>query len=184
MGESQYLFRQIQMAVGLEGSEIGEGRIGHGAFRNKMKSSEKKRALQCAERAARAVGKVIRDNLGAKKTVSSSSQHDIKLELDVRCQKMIERDLRKAFPDVSLLGEEGDSGDTTSELRWVVDPIDGTVNFTYGVPHACVSIALQEKVGEQGANGYDDGYATLVGAVYDPFCDEMWTAIRGQPASL
>jgi len=149
-----------------------------------MKSSEEKRALQCAERAARAAGKVIRDNLRATKVVSSSSQHDIKLELDVRCQKLIERDLRKAFPKVSLLGEEGDSGDTSSEHRWVVDPIDGTVNFTYGVPHACVSIALQEKVGDQGANGYEDRYATLVGAVYDPFCDEMWTAIRGQSARL
>jgi myo-inositol-1(or 4)-monophosphatase len=58
----------------------------------------------------------------------------------------------------------------------VVDPIDGTVNFTYGIPHACVSIALQQKKGGD--------YASKAGLVYDPFTDEMWTAIRGQPAML
>ena len=149
-----------------------------------MKPSELKRALACAARAARAAGKVICNNLRATKKVSSASQHDIKLELDVRCQKLIERDLRKSFPNIALLGEEGDSGDTTAAQRWVVDPIDGTVNFTYGVPHACVCIALQEKAGDPRSAGYEDGYATLVGVVYDPFCDEMWTAIRGQSARL
>jgi myo-inositol-1(or 4)-monophosphatase len=149
-----------------------------------MNLAEQKRALVCAVRAARAAGKVMKDNLRTTKTVSSATQHDIKLELDVRCQNMIERDLRKAFPDIALLGEEGDSGDTTTDQRWVVDPIDGTVNFTYGVPHACVSIALQEKAADPRAAGYDDGYATLAGVVYDPFCDELWTAIRGQPALL
>jgi myo-inositol-1(or 4)-monophosphatase len=149
-----------------------------------MKLSEQKRALECAVRAARATGKVMRANAGVTKTISSSSQHDIKLELDVQCQKLIERSLQKGFPDVPLLGEEGDSGDTTAERRWVVDPIDGTVNFTYGVPHACVCIALQEKASNLRQSGYPDGYATLIGVVYDPFCDEMWTAVRGQRAKL
>jgi myo-inositol-1(or 4)-monophosphatase len=149
-----------------------------------MKLMEQKRALDCAVRAARAAGKVIRDNLRETKTVASSSQHDIKLELDVRCQKLIERALQKGFPGIALLGEEGDSGDTTTAQRWVVDPIDGTVNFTYGVPHACVCIALQEKVRGKRSGGYEDGYVTLVGVVYDPFCDEIWTAIRGQPARM
>src|ERR1043166_3068321 len=149
-----------------------------------MKTSERKRALECAVQAAQATGKVIRDNAHLSKTISSSSQHDIKLELDVRCQKLIERSLQKDFPEVPLLGEEGESGDTTAERRWVVDPIDGTVNFTYGVPHACVCIALQEKATNPRASGYPDGYATLIGVVYDPFCHETWTAIRGQAAQL
>jgi myo-inositol-1(or 4)-monophosphatase len=149
-----------------------------------MKLAEQNKALACAIRAARAAGKVICDNAGVTKKISSSSQHDIKLELDVRCQKLIERSLLKDFPHIPLLGEEGDSGDTTAERRWVVDPIDGTVNFTYGVPHACVCVALQEKVATPRESGYPDGYATLVGVVYDPFCDEMWTANRGQAAKL
>ena len=64
-------------------------------------------------------------------------------------------------------------------MRWVVDPIDGTVNFFYGIPHACVSIALQERSETSGA-----GFRTVVGVVFDPFCDEIWTAVRGEPARL
>jgi myo-inositol-1(or 4)-monophosphatase len=85
---------------------------------------------------------------------------------------------------VGFLGEEGDSGSLTGAQRWVVDPIDGTVNYAYGIPHACVSIALQERANQTGSADYADGYNTQVGVVYDPFADEMWTAIRGRPARL
>lgn len=119
----------------------------------------------------------MRQNLRASKKVNAATSHDIKLELDVRCQQLIEKHLRKTFPKISLLGEEGDSGSTQEALRWVVDPIDGTVNFAYGIPHACVSIALQER----NAKGE---YDTVVGVVYDPFTDEIWTAIRGEPTRL
>ena len=84
-------------------------------------------------------------NWHAPKRVNSAHAHDIKLELDVRCQKLIEKTLRAAFPQISLLGEEGCSGDANSEYRWVVDPIDGTVNYFLGMPHAAVSIALQVR---------------------------------------
>lgn len=145
-----------------------------------MKLSEQKSALGCAVKAARAVGKLMRQNLAASKRINISSPHDIKLELDVRSQKLIERILRAGFPGIAVLGEEGISGDQMAEYRWVVDPIDGTVNFAYGIPHACVSIALQARNPKQeGAE-----YLTTAGVVYDPFCDELWTAIRGQPARL
>ena len=146
-----------------------------------MKSAELKQALAAAVQAAKAAGKLMRGNLRAAKTVKEATSHDIKLELDVRCQKLIERTLRRVFPDIPLLGEEGDSGDTTAESRWVVDPIDGTVNFAYGIPHACVSVALQTQ---SKARSADNGYQTIVGVVYDPFTEELWTAIRGQPARL
>ena len=90
-------------------------------------------------------------NWHAPKRVNSAHAHDIKLELDVRCQKLIEKTLRAAFPQISLLGEEGCSGDANSEYRWVVDPIDGTVNYAFGMPHAAVSIALQETCRVPGA---------------------------------
>jgi myo-inositol-1(or 4)-monophosphatase len=155
-----------------------------------MKPSELKGALGSAVNAARAAGALMKKNAHAPKRINEEHQHDIKLELDVRCQKLIEKQLQSAFPDIPLLGEEGDSGDTEAEARWVVDPIDGTVNFTYGIPHACVSIALQgRKTGRtrnSRATGQhpDAAYETLVGVVYDPFCNELWTAIRGQPARL
>ena len=139
-------------------------------------------ALACAVRAAKAAGEVMRKNLLATKKVNEATQHDIKLELDVRCQKIIERELRKSFPRVHVLGEEGITGDPNAGLRWVVDPIDGTVNFTYGIPHAAVSIALQGRVGASPPAA--GKYSTLVGAVYDPFCNELWTAIRGRPARM
>lgn len=144
-----------------------------------MKISNRK-ALDAAIAAARAAGKLMRQNLRAKKNINSESQHDIKLELDVRCQNLIQRMLHRDFPDVGFLGEEG--GESDAEYRWVVDPIDGTVNFSYEIPHSCVSIAFQKKV--QGSKSRVQSYETLAGVVYDPFCDELWTAIRRQPARL
>jgi myo-inositol-1(or 4)-monophosphatase len=126
----------------------------------------------------------MRRYLTAHKRARAVTQHDIKLDLDVRCQKLIERALRSAFPDVAVLGEEGVVGNPNAEYRWIVDPIDGTVNFTYGIPHACVSIALQGPADHKSSTGYKDGYQTLVGVVHDPFCKEMWTAIRRGPARL
>lgn len=123
-------------------------------------------------KAARAAGKMMRDNWRAPKKINSQTQHDIKLELDIRCQTKITRILNLAFPEIPLLGEEGNSGDIDAEYRWIVDPIDGTVNFTYGIPHACVSLALQRR-GE-----------TQIGVVFDPFCNELWTAVHGKPALL
>lgn len=141
-------------------------------------------ALEHSVTAARASGALMRQNLHSAKQANVVTRHDIKLELDVRSQRLIQRHLTTAFPDIPFLGEEGDTGNVAGERRWVVDPIDGTVNFAYGIPHACVSIALQGRAKSARAADYEDGYQTLVGVVYDPFCDELWTAIRGQPTRL
>jgi myo-inositol-1(or 4)-monophosphatase len=137
-----------------------------------MKKVSTSRALTAAVKAARAAGKVMRDNWYRPKRVNLADAHDIKLELDVRCQKVIEKILRTEFPEIPLLGEEGDSGDVNSEYRWVVDPIDGTVNYFFGIPHAAVSIALQRHA------------RTIIGVIYDPFTGELWTAARGGKTKL
>jgi myo-inositol-1(or 4)-monophosphatase len=154
-----------------------------------MKPSELKRALDTAVKAARAAGGLMKKNFHEPKKINETTQHDIKLELDVRCQKLIEKKLVAAFPEVSVIGEEGNNGDISSDLRWVIDPIDGTVNFAYGIPHSCVSIALQEKVqsAKSAARKHSvtpDGYSTVLGVVYDPFVDELWTATHGGKAYL
>lgn len=157
-----------------------------------MKPSEQRKALAAAVRAGRAAGKLMRQNLRAVKVINAATAYDIKLELDVRCQQVIEKILRAAFPNIALLGEEGDSGAVNEAYRWVVDPIDGTVNYAYGIPHACVSIALQmRRLKPKGQNlksgkaaGRDAQYDTIIGVVLDPFQDELWTAIRGGPARL
>jgi myo-inositol-1(or 4)-monophosphatase len=99
--------------------------------------------------------------------------------LDVRCQKLIEKILHTAFPQISLLGEEGCSGDAKSEYRWVVDPIDGTVNYFYGMPHAAVSIALQYRFKTQNLK-----FKTVLGVIYNSFTDELWTATLGGKTKL
>lgn len=159
-----------------------------------MNLAERKRALASAVGAAREVGRLMRRNQHLDKVVNETGRFDIKIELDVRSQKLIERRLRRAFPDIALLGEEGVSGNIESPLRWVVDPIDGTVNFKYGIPHCCTSIALQMRNSEcarrnlrksRAWRGHPDAaYDTILGVVYDPFCDEMWTALKGGKALL
>ena len=93
-----------------------------------------------------------------------------------------------------LLGEEGCSGDANSEYRWVVDPIDGTVNYFHGMPHAAVSIALQKRrrvpSRESGTRHSNAIHATrprtrtILGVIYGPFTDELWTVMRGRPTRL
>ena len=152
-----------------------------------MNSNLLKEALDCAVKAASEAGSLMRKNFHLAKKVTEQHQHDIKLVLDIRCQKAIERVLRASFPKVSVLGEEGTLGHQQAQHRWVVDPIDGTVNFSYGVPHACVSIALQSRRGEpvsKKPGPLSEAYETTLGVVFDPFCAELWTAIRGSPARL
>ena len=137
-----------------------------------MKTVSLKTALAIAINAARAAGKVMHDNWHKPKRVNSAEAHDVKLELDVQCQALIEKILAAAFPQIPVLGEEGSTGDVNAEYRWVIDPIDGTVNYFLGMPHACVSIALQHRA------------QSVVGVIYDPFTDEIWTTTTGQPTRL
>ena len=153
-------------------------------------------ALKSAVQAARAAGKVMHANWHRPKRVNSAEAHDIKLELDVRCQALIEKILATAFPLVPVLGEEGSTGDVNAEYRWVIDPIDGTVNYFFGMPHAAVSIALQksdeccvmrEKTKSRAAGNHASRithHVSVVGVIYDPFTDEIWTTIKGQPTRL
>jgi myo-inositol-1(or 4)-monophosphatase len=163
-----------------------------------MKAVSTRAALAIAVQAARAAGKIMRDNWHRPKHVNSAEAHDIKLELDVRCQKLITKNFEKAFPQISLLGEEGDAGDANAEYRWVVDPIDGTVNYFFGMPHAAVSIALQSKSDKwrvtsdkknsrrraQNLFTRHSSHVTILGVIYDPFTDELWTATLGGKTKL
>jgi len=137
-----------------------------------MKTISLKSALAIAVTAARAAGQVMHANWHKPKHVNCAEAHDIKLELDVRCQALIEKILAATFPQVPVLGEEGSTGDVNAEYRWVIDPIDGTVNYFFGMPHAAVSIALQHRK------------ESVVGVIYDPFTDEIWTTIKDAPTRL
>lgn len=124
--------------------------------------------LDAAENAARAAGKLLRENFQQRQRVKSVAAHDIKLEIDVQAQELISKLLLDEFPAHALYGEEGIVGDQSSDYQWIVDPLDGTVNYFYGIPHFCVSIAL--RLHKQ----------IVVGVIYDPIRGEMWTAERGE----
>src|SRR3954451_11187126 len=126
--------------------------------------------LDAAENAARAAGKLLRDNFQQRQRVNAFAAHDIKLEIDVQAQELIGKLLLEEFPAHALYGEEGIVGDQSSDHQWIVDPLDGTVNYFYGIPHFCISIAprLHKEL--------------VVGVIYDPIRDETWTGQRGEVA--
>ena len=128
--------------------------------------------LEAAAKAARSAGELLRSHFGSKLEVNAFEAHDIKLDLDVRSQELITGMLLDQFPSHAIYGEEGLAGNQESEFHWIVDPIDGTVNYFYSIPHFCISIALRER-GE-----------IIVGVIYDPMRDEMWEAQRGEAATL
>jgi len=152
--------------------------------------------LATAREAALTAGGFIRGHFERELNVDAAEAHDIKLELDVRCQALIEKILAAAFPRIPVLGEEGNTGDTAAENRWVIDPIDGTVNYAFGLPHAAVSIALQSKGDQWHLTGdrksrragnlvtRHSSHVTVAGVIYDPFTDELWTTTFGQPTRL
>lgn len=140
--------------------------------------------IDTAIQVAREAGRVLADNFGSELTVNAAEKHDVKLELDVRCQRLIEERLAAAFPSHSIVGEEESRGNPAAEWRWIVDPLDGTVNFSHAIPHYAVSIALQRRVGGRGDHEGYEGYATQLGVVFDPSRNEMFTATRGGGAFL
>ena len=131
-----------------------------------------KHYLDAAEKAARAAGKLLRENFGRPQRVNAVAAHDIKLEIDIQTQELITKLLLKEFPKHGLYGEEGIVGDQSSEHQWIVDPLDGTVNYFYGIPHFCVSIALRLR------------NEVMVGVIYDPIRREMWKGQKGETSKL
>ena len=127
-----------------------------------------------AEAVAREAGALLRGAYeGPELRVSSkSTPTDLVSEADHAAERLIRERLAAARPDDGILGEEGGDAKGTSGLRWVVDPLDGTINFLFGIPQWAVSVACEDEEG------------TIVGVVYDPMRDELWTAERDGPALL
>ncbi len=126
-----------------------------------------------AEETAREAGAILRDRFGQPHEIRFKGAIDLVTDADRAAEDLIARRLREACPDHELLCEEGSLGAALpSTYRWVVDPLDGTTNFAHGLPTFAVSIALE-------ASGIP-----VIGVVYDPMRDELFTARRGQGAFL
>ena len=135
-------------------------------------------ALETAIHAAREAGVLLKREFGRPPEVNETLAHDIKLALDVESQDLITRRLLGRFPDHALYGEEGIAGNEHSEWQWIVDPIDGTVNYFYGLPHYCISIALRRQTGDE------SGGEMQLGVIFDPQRDELWQTVRGGESLL
>ena len=107
---------------------------------------------------------------GVEVAASKSSSVDIVTEADRETERLIRSLLAEARPDDGFYGEESDASGSTSGLHWIVDPIDGTVNFLYGIPHYAVSIAVVE--------GEPDplSWKALAACVFNPASGEVFTA--------
>jgi myo-inositol-1(or 4)-monophosphatase len=122
--------------------------------------------------AARAAGRIILDNFLNLKDIKMKGAQDIVTNVDVECQDAIIKIIKEKFPDHDIVSEENVHTDNDSDYRWFIDPIDGTINYTNGIPIACTSIALMKN---------DE---TVLGVVFDPFRDELFVAEKGKGAFL
>jgi myo-inositol-1(or 4)-monophosphatase len=128
--------------------------------------------LELAVRTARSAGRLIQSGAarGVEVAATKSSDVDVVTESDRSAERLIRWTLLEARPDDAVLGEEGDDEPGTSGVRWIVDPIDGTVNFLYGIPQYAVSIAA-ELDGE-----------VVAGVVLNVATGAEYTATLGGPA--
>ncbi len=130
--------------------------------------------LRLASSQTTMAGDLLLDKLvhGSGNVDSKSTPTDLVSEADHLAERVIREGLELRRPEDGFLGEESGERIGSSGLRWVVDPLDGTVNFLFGIPQWSVSVAVQDEHG------------SLAGAVYDPIREELFTATRGGAATL
>ena len=124
-------------------------------------------------KAARLAGNVLLRNINKLDSLNvvQKERMDYASEVDADAEKVIVKELRRAYPDYAVVGEEG-GNQGSGRYTWVIDPLDGTSNYLRGFPHFCVSIALVEH-----------GEPTH-GVIFDPLRNDLFTASRGSGATL
>ena len=131
--------------------------------------------LKLAIEAVHLGGAVLLEGIGKirdVRTVGYKGEVDLVTEYDKRSERLIVEAIGQRFPEHTILAEEGGTGGSDPQHRWIIDPLDGTTNFAHGYPVCCVSVAYEHQ-GE-----------LAVGVVYDPFRDELFRAVRGDGAWL
>lgn len=130
--------------------------------------------LSFVERAAREAGEILlsRSHRPASGVDTKSSSTDPVSDADRASERFLLELLAKERPGDGILSEEGGSERSTSGYTWVIDPLDGTVNFLYGIPQWAVSLAVEDADG------------AVIGVVHDPNRDETFSAVRGEGAAL
>ena len=122
---------------------------------------------QTALAAAYHGGSYIRERLDRTRQISHKGDIDLVTEADLGAEKRIVDTIRARFPDHAILSDEMGHSEGPAGYRWIIDPLDGTTNFAHGLTTCCVSIAVADADGP------------LVGVVWAPFSEELFSAIRG-----
>ena len=130
-----------------------------------------------AEEMARRAGDLLMGYFRKDLVVEHKGSIDLVTDADKAAEEMIVSLIEKAYPHDAILGEEGGSRSEGAKRRWVIDPLDGTVNFAHGLAHFCVLVSAQVR----NAEGM---YDTVASATFDPCADEMFLATRGSGATL
>ena len=128
--------------------------------------------LEAALSAARSAGEVLRAGFGTEHAITYKGEVDLVTEIDEEAERVIREELLGTFPTYGMLAEEGGEFAGEEDARWILDPLDGTTNYTHGLPIFCVSIGL-ERAGE-----------VVLGVVHDPMREEIYVAERGGGATL
>ena len=119
---------------------------------------------------AREAGRIQLDGLGKRHEIEYKGVINIVTEIDKKCESLIVGELQAKYPNYDVIAEEGSGKRSDSGYRWIVDPLDGTVNYAHSFPFFCVSIGLESE-GE-----------LIAGVIYDPNRDEMFEAEKGRGA--
>ena len=142
---------------------------------------------QTAISAARRAGAIQMHHFRNRTVSCSRLLHDIKIETDRKCENAIIAAIRERFPEHAILSEEIGALEGAGDYTWVVDPLDGTVNFWHGLPFFCTSIACYRSAGQE-AGGVDSCDRRLgqpvVGVVFLPFSRELFIGGAGRGAFL
>ncbi len=130
--------------------------------------------LQLAVDAALEAGRFLKMNMGKIKHIEHKhgEERNLVTEIDKKAEQLIIEKIKRRYPQHDFLAEESGSHKLPSEYKWIIDPLDGTTNYTHGLPVFCTSIALEHN-GE-----------VILGAIYDPSQDELFTAEKGKGAYL
>ena len=149
------------------------------------------RLLAVGRQAAEAAGKIQMAHFARHDyDVTATFAHDLTIEVDELCESAILNVIRRQFPGHSILSEEaGASGPPDSEYVWIIDPLDGTVNFYHGIPYFCSCVACYRLEGpfddhdNQTTVKWLETARPMAGVVYAPAMSQMYCAVAGQGAT-
>lgn len=150
--------------------------------RRRPESETLGRLRDTAVRAARVAGELQMHHFRNPALSCRRLLHDVKIETDLRCERAIVTAIRQTFPDHPVWSEESGRLPGTGPYTWIVDPLDGTVNFWHGLPIFCVSIGCYRNDRSAVVPGLPG--APAVGVVYLPAGREMFVGVQGRGATL